>query len=121
MATQMTGEVKTKLLDDGIRRELLEPLIVKVGNEFEFTIPAGFQIDYASVPRPFWRLFPPARGKYLRATIPHDYLYVKKDVPKIVADAIFLDVMETDGVGWLKRHSMFLAVLLFGGWARKKC
>lgn len=122
MTSRIEGEVKVQLQENGVDRVLLEPLECVVGNgAIRVEIPAGTVINYASVPRLFWRIFPPAQGKYLKATIPHDYLYEMKGFPKVVADGIFLDVMKADGVGWFKRHTMFIAVLIFGGFARRKC
>lgn len=38
-------------------------------------VPAGFVTDFASIPRAFWVVLPPT-GKYGKAAVVHDYLYV---------------------------------------------
>jgi len=40
----------------------------------EITVPAGFDTDYASIPRIFWPIYPPD-GEYAPAAILHDFLY----------------------------------------------
>ena len=78
------------------------------------TVPAGFLTDFASVPRFFWRLFPPT-GEYGLAAVVHDFLYAhparrtRADV-----DSIFLDAMTDLGVGWWTRKTMYRAVRMFG-------
>lgn len=58
----------------------------KVTQEFDYLVdyenkdttirvPAGFVTDFASIPRAFWVVFPPT-GKYGKAAVVHDYLYV---------------------------------------------
>jgi hypothetical protein len=77
-------------------------------------VPAGFETDFASVPRFFWRLFPPT-GPYGKAAVIHDYLYRKSGVPRDLADTIFYEAMEELGVGWFTRHTIYRAVRVFGG------
>jgi hypothetical protein len=79
-------------------------------------VPAGFVTDFASVPRFFWRLFPPT-GKYGKAAVIHDFLYRGSGVPRELADAIFLEAMEALGVGWFTRHVIHRAVRLCGAGA----
>ena len=89
-------------------------------------VPTGFITDGASVPKPFWSLFPPL-GNYGQAAILHDYLrdvglayhdgeewignkYKEFTVSVKESDYIFLEAMKVLGVGWIKRTIMFLAV-----------
>lgn len=70
------------------RFELVEPLRYQ-GQREQFTVPAGFKTDFASVPRPFvWLL--PKYGVYTRAAILHDFLVVSKPVSAVDADRLFL-------------------------------
>ena len=82
------------------------------------TVPAGFETDFASVPRLFWRIIPPW-GRYSAAAVVHDYLYATASVTRYEADRIFLDLMKRLGVPLWKRRLMYRAVRL-GGWASWK-
>ena len=97
---------------------VVEPFVYAVGElggNDSITVPAGFITDFASVPRLFWRLFPPW-GKYGKAAVLHDYLYHKQRRSRREADAIFLEAMGVLGVPWLSREMMYAAVRAFG-WA----
>ena len=90
------------------------------------TVPAGFDTDLASVPRLFWRIFPPS-GVYNKAAVVHDWLYVTRKIgPHAVcraeADAVLLEAMDTLGVGWWERTTMYRCVRLFGWivWNRRR-
>jgi len=74
-------------------------------------VPAGFRSDLASVPRLFWRLFPPF-GKYSLAAIAHDYCYarLRDRMHRADADALFLEAMEERGVPKRERYPMYWAV-----------
>jgi hypothetical protein len=78
-------------------------------------VPSGFETDLASVPRAFWRLFPPC-GPYLEAAVVHDYLYSLggTDKDREQADSIFMEAMESLGVGSAPRWFIWLAVRMFG-------
>lgn len=77
------------------------------------TIPAGFELDFASIPRALWWLWPKV-GRYARAALVHDVLYRKGDVNRVQADALFLAIMEGDGVPWHTRWPLYMAVRTFG-------
>ncbi|WP_052362356.1 DUF1353 domain-containing protein [Geminisphaera colitermitum] len=89
-------------------------------------LPTGFFTDLASIPRLFWRVFPPA-GKYTAAAIIHDFLYANQSteenksdnilLTRAEADAIFLEAMEALGVNWLTRSTIYRAVRMGGGGA----
>ena len=83
-------------------------------------VPAGFETDFASVPRVLWSLFPPI-GLYAKAAVVHDYLYVTHAVDRRTADDILLEACEALGVPMLTRKLLYLAVRIFGaaGWRRK--
>lgn len=83
------------------------------------SVPAGFETDFASVPRALWWLMPPT-GPYGKAAVVHDYLYRTYGYSsKIVADAIFYEAMKALGVKRCTRNLMYLAVHLFGGTSYK--
>lgn len=82
------------------------------------TVPAGFQTDFASVPRILWNLLPPT-GKYGKAAVIHDFLYrtghvAGVPITKAYADAVFRRAMAELGVGKVRRTLMWAAVAVFG-------
>lgn len=131
---------------------LLEPLEYHVGDADSaevITVPAGFETDFASIPRGLWNLFPPL-GPWGRPAIIHDFLYatggegwfqppggnrrkwitgpIRPDFTASVytrkeADQIFreaMGVVEPPVPAW-RREIMYRAVRLGGksGWGRR--
>lgn len=88
------------------------PIKVNVRN-FEFTVPANFETDLASIPRVFWSIYPPF-GKYIRAAIVHDYLYRETSIPENTCDFFFYELMKADGVDLFTRFVFYLFVRGFG-------
>jgi len=82
-------------------------------------VPTGFETDFASVPRIFWRVVPPW-GRYSPAAVVHDYLYATAPVSRKEADKIFLEHMKTLKVKWWRRKAMYRAVRMGGGFAWNK-
>jgi len=83
------------------------------GAEKQFFVDAGFTTDGASVPRFLWHVLPPF-GRYLKAAVIHDHLYVTREVSRKDADGIFRRMMREAGVNKVKRYTMWAAVRLFG-------
>lgn len=81
--------------DDDEHIELVQPFEYHVGsypsNDI-IIIPTGFKSDFASIPR-FIQWIIPKRGKYSKAAIVHDYLYVYAIKNKKYADDVFLEAM----------------------------
>jgi hypothetical protein len=77
-------------------------------------IPAGYESDGASVPRLFWRFFPPS-GQYTGAAIVHDAL-CDREFPCTSQQAadIFDEAMIDLGIPWRTRWPMVKAVRWFG-------
>jgi hypothetical protein len=100
---------------DGRQWELTQPF--QYGG---WTVPAGFVTDFASVPRFFWRLLPPAgngqAAAYGYAAVVHDWLYRRgyRFPSRKTCDAIFFDLMKAAGVAPWRRWAMYLAVRAFG-------
>lgn len=156
MAARITGSFRVEELP-GQGRDgrpcfaLLEPLEYHVGYAESLeviTVPAGFETDFASIPRGLWNLFPPI-GRYARPAIIHDFLYetagdgwwapeggnrrkwitgpVREDwtakrYVREEADQIFreaMSVVEPPVPRW-QREIMYRAVRTFGGsgWGR---
>lgn len=85
------------------------------------TIPAGTYTDGTSTPRVLWRVAPPMTGLHRRAAWIHDWLYrmpktkgLKPVVTKEYADDIYLEILELDGVSYLKRMALYNGVRAFG-------
>lgn len=80
-------------------------------------VPAGFDTDYASVPRVFWSIYPPD-GSYTEAAIIHDWLYWEQppQLSRKQCDQVFLEGMAALGVPWHRRRIIYSSVRL-GGWA----
>jgi hypothetical protein len=76
-------------------------------------VPSGFVTDLASIPRILWWALPP-HGKYAKAAIIHDWMYVTAYKNKNYADKVFLEGMGVLGVPKWKRKMMYHAVRLFG-------
>ena len=92
---------------------LQEPLTIRL-SVISITIPKGFKTDGASIPRLFWWLgWKPFDNDTLYPAIIHDFLY-RWHFPRLIADLIFLKMMENYGVCWIKRWTYFIAVRLFG-------
>jgi hypothetical protein len=76
-------------------------------------VPAGFNTDFASVPRIFRNLLPPD-GPYGRAAVIHDYLYsthgLGGELTREQCDRILLEAMKRLGVSWITRMTIFWAV-----------
>jgi hypothetical protein len=79
-------------------------------------VPAGFQTDFASVPRTpiAYSLF---GDRAHHESVIHDYLYRKGSIPPVdrkAADSVFLEAMKCRGKGWFTRYAMYLGVRLGG-------
>ncbi len=108
----ITGTLEVEIQPDGFTAKILKRLRYDFGI-FRVTVQAGWITDWASVPRFFWRVFPPM-GRHTRAAILHDYLYERRLGSRAIADCLFHEVMKADGCRWYHRWPMYLAVRLFG-------
>ena len=98
-----------------------------VGSGLEYTakdgelyrVLIGVRTDFASIPRGL-RWLIPRIGLHGKAAVLHDYLCEYKVIPRKEADKIFLEAMESLGVGWLKRYTMYRAVAAYTLVSRKK-
>lgn len=88
------------------------------GNRETFVVPAGFETDFASVPRAFVWLIP-TYGRYTKAAILHDFLCEEAKVGRFDrddADGLFRRAMRELGVSFLRRWIMWGAVALATQW-----
>jgi hypothetical protein len=98
----------------GLTWEIIHHDFVYVCNDGTMiTVPVGFVTDFASIPRAIWVLEPPY-GKYSWGAVVHDWLYSTQPFSKERADLIFLEAMESHGVGDFIRHALYEAVKEFG-------
>jgi hypothetical protein len=80
------------------------------------TVDAGYDTDFASVPRFFWRILPP-HGPYVPASVVHDWLCDRRGRDGIDSETthkVFLEAMEVLQVPTWKRWTMYRAVKWFG-------
>ena len=109
------------LLDSGVHVEIMLPLswwhkpYYKLLNQVEcagHVVPVGFISDGATVPRIFWPLFPPI-GRYLKATLVHDY-YLTKGYERKQCDLWFRECLEELSISPWRVTAMFYAVRGYG-------
>ncbi|MDP2729295.1 MAG: DUF1353 domain-containing protein [Dehalococcoidales bacterium] len=110
-------------LTDGRRWRLVFPFGYDVGYEGSgdrITVPLGFVTDFASTPFPIWGIIPPW-GKYGKAAVVHDYLYMVKARTRKQSDDIFREGMVVLKVDPVRVFLMYWAVRLFGwlAWLRE--
>lgn len=116
-------EVRVDPQDEATPFQTLRPYEYQARNGARVAvfIPKGFRLDFASVPRPLWAIFPRV-GRYTRAALVHDRLYHQARGSRALADSVFLAIMEADKVPAWQRWAMYLAVRVFGGvyWERRR-
>lgn len=93
---------------------VLLALIYKAKDGVRHIAPRGFITDLASIPRLFRDVFN-VNGLSREPAVLHDFLYCIQYTTRAEADALFLEALESVGVGWATRYSMWLAVRA-GGW-----
>ena len=114
--SSFTTPLRLEALDDGRRFRVIEPFRYFPGELHEgepIVVPAGFETDFASVPRGLWNLFPPW-GRYGKAAVVHDYLYKQQLGTRAAADRIFREAMAVLDVPAWKRWLMWSGVRAFG-------
>lgn len=91
---------------------------IKLQNKQTATIriPRGFVTDLASTPKVVWSFYPPF-GKYLVASILHDYLYWRQSCSREQADKILYQAMRDSGVEQSTQTRFFDILNTFGGQA----
>jgi hypothetical protein len=77
------------------------------------TVPAGFQTDFASVPRIPVAFLLAGDEAHMPAVV-HDFLYSSKICTREEADNTFLEAMTATGVTKWRRTLMWAAVRMFG-------
>jgi hypothetical protein len=94
--------------------KVMEDLVYE-GNQGRFTVRAGFETDFATVPF-FLTWLVPRYGVYTTAAVLHDWLLEEEPaVSRVESDGIFRRALRELGVPFLRRWVMWAAVRL-GGW-----
>jgi hypothetical protein len=79
-------------------------------------VPAGFQTDFASVPRFFWRILPRTDKRIGKPSIIHDYIYKEPSIKftRKQADEEFREAMACVGANAFDRNIAYAAVRVGG-------
>ena len=112
-------ELKVNIVDENVFILLEDVVVESLG--YKITVKKGFDFDGASIPQALWSVYGnPLSGKFRIAALVHDALYASAELPREVADSIFLDLMKQHEVVYLKRQTMYYAVRSAGWYAWKK-
>lgn len=114
--SQFTKILIVSPLADGrswVLREEFSYDVGEIGSGDTINVPVNFITDFASVPRPFWWLFP-RWGRYGNAAVIHDFLYWEQGRSRKQSDNIFLEAMGVLKVNKCTRYILFCSVRIFG-------
>jgi len=100
------GTERFRLVDDLNYQSDLLPEII--------TVPAGFETDFASIPKALWWYIAPTSPQIRDGAIVHDFLYAMRLVPRLCADAILREAMKALGASITERNVVYYAVRLRG-------
>lgn len=96
------------------RWELIDTLVYRSTLAGIIVVPKGFDTDFASVPRlPLMHMLLGDRAH--SSAVVHDYLYRTAEVSRSMADAVFKEAAESEGVGFFSRWALWSGVRV-GGW-----
>lgn len=113
-------------LEDGRFVRLYRPLRFRDSRGVLWEVPAGFECDGASIPRPLWPLIGgPLNGRHRDGALFHDWLYYKanekdcwaavRSEARLEADLVFYEAMEARETSYLLRQAIYRGVRV-GGW-----
>lgn len=115
VAGQFKGTFSATFDDDGRTVTLIEPYGYIDDETKEWSVPSGWKVDGASIPRPLWSVIGgPFEGKYRNASVIHDYYCDTKTEAWWSVHRVFYEAMLTSGVDPSKAKVMYLAVFHFG-------
>ena len=94
---------------------LSQPFIFSVDDKL-FTVPRGFVIDGASVPRLLYPICSPVAGPFGQAAIAHDFLYSIEgpDIGRFKADHVLYTIGRLRGAWLAEAQAVKTGVNLFG-------
>lgn len=113
--SKFLSDLNVRCIDDG-KWVLDSPLRYQSDILGLIEVPAGFETDFASVPRvPF--VYMAFGDRAHRESVLHDYLYRINAVPTATFDQandVFLESMMERGKGWFVRRMMYWGVCVGG-------
>jgi hypothetical protein len=98
----------------GIRYRVVRPVEWEVGRRGSglwVVVPVGYVFD-VSIPLPLRWAFDPRDARYFKAAALHDWA-LEQGWGGVSAAALFSDALKADGVGFLRRLAMVLAVVTY--------
>ena len=130
MTSSFTSPLVVSPMPDGRRWKLVFPFRYHVGTRYSkeyVAVPAGFETDFASIPKFLWWL--PYWAKYCKPPVLHDWLYTVKEImgrpiTRKRADEIFYEGLLIDWryhkSGHILAATEYWVVRLFGwlAWQR---
>lgn len=122
-ASEFGGDFDFRWLStpDGRHREMrtLSEVWFKDENDGTWTVPAGTDVDGASIPAFLWTFEgSPFVGNYRRASVVHDHFCTLTVATPSQVHWMFYEAMRADGVGWweaLRKYAAVSAYSWFGG------
>ena len=120
--SEFKTDLDARLKDDDCVWVIDSPLVYVSNILGSITVKAGFETDFASVPRIplFYSLF---GDRAHREAVIHDYLYRTDCVPPASfseANSVFLEAMECRGKSWYVRFPMYWGVCIGGSFSYHK-
>ncbi len=123
MKPHFQTQVVARLVDneDSGRWQLEMPLVYVSKIVGVICVPAGFETDFASVPRFFFTYLLTGNTAHAPAVV-HDYLYRTPTelVTRAQADATMLEAMEATKVPWWRRQLIYAGIRAGGSSAFKE-
>ena len=124
-------DVRTR---DGLNDVLLSPLLYSAANGKLYRAPRGGTTDGLSVPAAVQMVIPAVGDADWWSGVIHDSAYrnqlqvwsdaaddwVLANLVQATADNLILEAMESQGVGYFKRHTIYRALRMFGAIAFKE-
>jgi hypothetical protein len=111
----LTGNVKIEEDADTNMKRLLEDVIYEDRYGNIYTVPAGYETDYASIPRALSWIYP-KDGPYRKAAIVHDWLITDLlptgQIKSNRIDATFREAMNDVGIPKIRQWMMWCGVRL---------
>lgn len=105
--------LQVELQPDRKRWRLLAPFSYLAPGIGPVEVPAGFETDFASVPR--WPLTFALLGQYGHAAaVLHDWLYSTGQLPRAAADRLFLNALRSSGIARWRAWLMFAGARVGG-------
>ena len=130
MSPGFTNEFIDVRTTDGLNDTLLTPLLYSAQDGELYRVPIGSTTDGLSVPKIVQNIIPAVGSAWWSGVI-HDACYratiqiwenetqdwMPANVTQQKADALILEAMETQGIGLVKRQTIYRALRMFGRFA----